>query len=143
MELSVTKDSLRGRYIHAHVVRTCNWMYICLEIYILQTWDLLRIIWYGFKALTADFLSRHPGYHVNPMRLNGSAVETIFSQLKYITSGQLTAVTYETAKASLLTKQAVHGTRTRDDYRDTELYIRESELQRKSKSSKAHNTTNN
>ena len=87
--------------------------------------------------------SCHPGYHVNPMRLNGSAVETIFSKLKYITSGQLTAVTYETAKASLLTKQAVHGTRTRDDYRDTELYIRESELQCKSKSSKAHNTTNN
>ena len=92
---------------------------------------MLRILWYGFKGLVSDFLSRNPGHHINPRRLNGSAVETIFSQLKYITNGQLTAATYPTAKASLLTKQSVCGTRLKDDYRDTELYIRESRLQRK------------
>lgn len=98
---------------------------------LLQTWDLLRILWYGFKGLVSDFLSRNNGQHINPRRLNGSAVETVFSQLKYITNGQLTAATYQTAKASLLTKQSVSGTRTNDDYRDTELYIRESCLQKK------------
>ena len=91
-------------------------------------------MWYGFKEMVSDFLTRNPGHHINPKRLNGSAVETIFGQLKYITGGQLTAATYETAKASLLTKQCVHGTRTKDEYRNTELFIRETELSRKKKS---------
>lgn len=89
------------------------------------------MVWYGFKGLVADFLSRHPGYHINPRRINGSAVETIFGQLKFITSGQLTSATDETAKASLLTKHAVHGTKTEDDYRDTKLFIRQTDLRRK------------
>ena len=88
-------------------------------------------MWYGFKGLTSDFLTRNPGYHINPKRLNGSAVETVFCQLKYITGGQLTAGTYPTAKASLLTKQSVHGTKSKDDYRDTPLYIRDTTLTRK------------
>ena len=96
-----------------------------------QTWDLLRVMWYGFKGLTSDFLSRNPGHHINPRRLNGSAVETVFSQLKYSTGGQLTATSYETAKASLLTKQSVHGNRTKDDYRTTALYMREGNLRKK------------
>ena len=44
--------------------------------------------------MVSDFLTRNPGHHINP---NGSAVETLFGQLKYITGGQLTATTYETA----------------------------------------------
>lgn len=91
------------------------------------------MVWYGFKGLVKDFLLRHPGYHINPRRVNGSAVETIFGQLKFITSGQLTSATYETAKASLLTKHTVHGTKTRDDYRDTKLFIRQTDLRRKRK----------
>ena len=79
----------------------------------------------------SDFVSRNPGQHINPQRLNGSAVETLFSQLKYITNSQLTAATYTTAKASLLTKQSVCGTRPKDDYRDTDLYIRQSRLRKK------------
>ena len=88
-------------------------------------------MWHGFRELVSDFLQRNPGHHVNPKRVNGSAVETIFGQLKYITGGQLTAGIYETAKASLLTKQCVHETRTKDEYRNTPLYIRETKLQRK------------
>jgi hypothetical protein len=38
---------------------------------------------YGFKGLVDDFLSTHPGHHVNPKRVNGSAVETLFGQLKH------------------------------------------------------------
>lgn len=97
----------------------------------MQTWDLLRVLWYGFKGLTSDFLSRNPGHHINPRRINGSAVETIFGQLKYITGGQLTSTTYETAKASLLTKHTVHGTHAKEEYRNTKLFIRQTELRRK------------
>ena len=78
-----------------------------------------------------DFIGRHSGYHFNPKCVNGSAVETVFGQLKYISGGQLTATTYETSKASLLTKLCVQGTRKKDDYRKTELYIRETNLKKK------------
>ncbi len=69
-----------------------------------QTWDLMRmrICWYGFKEYCQEFLTSHPGYFVLPLRLNGSAIETIFSQLKHASRGSLTAVTYESARAQLL-----------------------------------------
>ena len=75
--------------------------------------------------MVSDFLTRNPGHHINPKRLNGSAVETIFGQLKYISGGRLTATTCETVKASLLTKHCVHGMCTKDEYKNTELFIRD------------------
>ena len=87
---------------------------------------------YGFKGLIEDFITDHPGYYINPRRLNGSAVETLFGQLKHTTGGHLSAANYATAKATLLTKSQTKG---KDGYRSTELYLRQSELARKSKSS--------
>ena len=67
-----------------------------------QTWDLLRITWYGYKEFCQDFINHHPGYAVYPLRLTGSAVETIFSRLKFfITGGHLSAVNYSSARANL------------------------------------------
>ena len=86
---------------------------------------------YGFRGLISDFLSSHPGYHVNPRRVNGSDVETLFGQLKHTTGGKLTGHSYETAKATLFTRRTVHGTKTKDDYRDTPLNMRQAELRRK------------
>ena len=86
---------------------------------------------YGFQGLVVDFLSIHPGYHINPRRVNGSGVETLFGQLKHTTSGNLTGYSYETAKATLLTKRSVQGRKSKDDYRDTPLNIRQAELRRK------------
>ena len=59
---------------------------------------------YGFKGLVEEFLTTHPGYHTNPKRVNGSAIETLFSQLKHTTSGHLTGANYEAAKATLDSK---------------------------------------
>ena len=59
-----------------------------------QTWDLLRITWYGFKNLCIDFTARYPGVYMAPLRLNGSVIETLFSQLKYISHGDLSATRY-------------------------------------------------
>lgn len=87
---------------------------------------------YGFQGLVVDFLSTHPGYHINPRRVNGSGVETLFGQLKRTTGGSLTGSSYETAKATLPTKQSVQGRKSKDDYRDTPLNIRQAELRRKS-----------
>ena len=87
----------------------------------------LRIMVYGFRGLVVDFLTSHPGYHINPRRVNGSGVVTLFGQLKHTTGG----CSYETAKATLLTKRAVHGRKTKDDYRDTPLNVRQAELRKK------------
>ena len=104
-------------------------IHTCLSA--IQTWDLLRIMVYGFRGLVVDFLSSHPGYHINPRRVNGSGVETLFGQLKHTTGGNLTGYSYETGKATLLSRRSVHGRKSKDDYRDTPLYIRQSELRRK------------
>ena len=74
---------------------------------------------YGFKGLVVDFLSTHPGHHINPRRANGSSVETLFGQLMHTTSGNLTGHSYETAKATLLTKRQIQGEKRKDDYRNT------------------------
>jgi len=86
---------------------------------------------YGFRGLVKDFLSRHPGHHINPRRVNGSGVETLFGQLKHRTSGNLTGHNYESAKAVLLTRRQTLGVKSKDDYRDTPLNIRQSQLRRK------------
>ena len=65
------------------------------------------------------------------MHLNGSAVETIFSQLKFITGGHLSAVNFATARANLITRYGVHGQHYTDAYRDAPLYIREHKLTRR------------
>ena len=52
-----------------------------------------------------EFLATHQGYHINPKQVNGSAVETLFSQLKHTTGGHLSGVNYEAAKAALLTQK--------------------------------------
>ena len=78
-----------------------------------KTWDLLRIMWQGFKLLCTNFTAQNPGYYVSPLRLNGSAVETLFSQLKFISHGDLSATRYPQAIASLITKGSIRGQRRR------------------------------
>ena len=59
-----------------------------------QTWDLMKIMYYGFKDFTTLFLQTHKGYVIRPVRLNISAIETVFSQLKGIAHGNLSARNY-------------------------------------------------
>ena len=94
----------------------------------IQTWDLMRITWYGFVGYCQEFFDLYPGYFVSPLRANGSAIETVFSQLKHGSRGTLTAVSYSSARAQLLTRRAVHGPHVRDEYRDAPVYVKESEL---------------
>ena len=97
-----------------------------------QTWDLLRIMWYGFKEFCCSFTSKHPGYYVTPLRLSGSAIETLFSQLKFISHGDLTSVRYPQALASLLTKGSIHGHSVAgsSSYRNVTLFVRQHDIQK-------------
>ena len=67
------------------------------------------------------FLSKYPGYFVSPLRLSGSAVETLFSQYKYATGGKLDASNYCTARAGNLVKQVVTRHESGKDYRNEQL----------------------
>lgn len=93
-----------------------------------QTWDLLRVMFFGFKDFCADFLERHPGYTIHPIRLNGSAIESFFSQLKHTTSNQLSSTNYATARAAILTRGSIQGKTCRTDYRKCPLHIRKHPL---------------
>lgn len=98
-----------------------------------QTWDLLLIMWQGFKLLCKDFTTQNPGYYISPLHLNGSAVETLFSQLKFISHGSATR--YPQALASLITKGSIRGQKVAGSctYRDATLYVRQHELTKRSK----------
>lgn len=91
-----------------------------------QTWDLLRIMVFGFINLCNDFLSRHPTYFLAPLRINGSAVESLFSQMKYATGSKLSSINYATARKAVLTKRNVHGKNASNkNIRDTYIFIRD------------------
>ena len=97
-----------------------------------QTWDILRVMVYGFINFTESFLREHPDYYVVPLKLNGSAVETLFSQFKFETHGKLSSLNYSTARKSVILKKDIHGsTKAARGYRNTALYVRDKVLKRK------------
>jgi len=69
-----------------------NYAYLCVLL-INAAWDLLRIDTYGFKAYYNYFFHRHPGYFASPLRISGSAVESLFSQFKHNSGRKLDACT--------------------------------------------------
>lgn len=86
---------------------------------------------YGFIDFCEYSTSKYPGYKIVPVRLNGSAIETLFSQLKHVTSGQLSGVNYATARAAVMTHGSVsEKKRQTDSYRNTQLHIRKHPITR-------------
>lgn len=83
----------------------------------------MRLCYFGFVDLCKYFLATHPGYYILPVRVNGSAVETLFSQLKDGSGGTLTGVSYASVRAKLITKRTVHGAHVGDPYRDAPLLL--------------------
>ena len=89
-----------------------------------QTWDLTRLTVYGFTDFVHLFFQRHPNasHYIVPVQLNGSTVETLFSQLKYSAGGHLSSTNYATARSSILVKKTVRGHNVKDkDYRNVPL----------------------
>lgn len=99
-----------------------------------QTWDLTRLTLYGFTDFVKSFFQRHPNtdHYIVPVRLNGSAVETLFSQLKYSAGGHLSSTNYATARSSLIVKKTVRRHNVKDkDYRNVSLGLLSSKTLRK------------
>ena len=83
----------------------------------------------GFMGLCEDFTARYgPDHYLVPVRINGSAIESLFSRFKYNADGNLSAVNYETAMSRLLTANSVTQS---SDYRKSELNVT-GQLKRKS-----------
>ena len=94
----------------------------------------MRICVYGFQEFCTDFFRRHPGYYIVPLKFNGSAVETLFSQIKRAAGGKLDSTNYATAREALLVRRDAHGHRASKaahGYRDVPLYIRHGQLIRR------------
>lgn len=99
-------------------------------------WDNLRIDALGFTAFCKSFLKRYPGYYIVPLRMSGSAVETLFAQYKYLSGNKLDSVNYTTARAKCMCKSAVdagaeHVHHSGQYYRDMPLFIPNVQLQKK------------
>ncbi len=81
-----------------------------------------------------DFFARNVGYHFKPQKVNGSSVESMFSQFKYKAGGKLTSINYETAlRFYLMKKELSECHPSGKDYRDVDLHIRHRPLMRKNK----------
>jgi len=98
---------------------------------IFTAWDLLRIDVYGFRAFTEWFFKTYPTYFISPVRLSGSAVESLFSQYKYNAGGKLDSVNYTTARAACLIRQSVSTHHSGKGYRDENLNTTEIPLKKK------------
>jgi hypothetical protein len=70
-----------------------------------QTWDLLQIMVHGFTGLCLDFLRKNPDHFVVPVRVTGSVIESLFSNLKYVSGGQLSSINYSTSLSALITQR--------------------------------------
>lgn len=92
-----------------------------------KRWDLMKLMYWGFKDFITLFLKNHEGYVIYPVRLNGSAIETVFSQLKGITHGHLSARNYSSAVATLVTRGSIQNRKKRIQYRNAPLYFRKGE----------------
>ena len=105
-------------------------------------WDLLRIDIQGFRGLCSTFLKKHPGgYYIAPLRVTGSAIETLFGQFKFSAGGKLDAANYSVARAAFLMKQATQGHHSGAGYRDTPLYTHQIQLQPKTYKHKSKKVT--
>ena len=119
-----TKDfSLLAKYV------TIRCIAIPVKLAISLAWDNLRIDVYGFLQLSKHFLEQHPGYFLSPLRISGSAVETLFSQYKYMAGSKLDASNYPSCRSKYLAKQAVHH--SGQFYRDQDLTIPLAPLEKK------------
>jgi hypothetical protein len=85
----------------------------------------------GFVGLCTSFLAENPEYFIIPVKVNGSAVESYFSQLKFSAGGQLSSTNYATAQAAVETTKAASTKRPREaDYRDAGLEIHPVQLKK-------------
>ena len=94
-------------------------------------WDLLQIDVYSFRAFCKYFIEKYPGYFVSPLRISGSAVESLFSQFRRNAGGKLDSWNYVTARCAHLVQQCASSHHSAIGYRDQTLTYMELPLKKK------------
>ena len=90
-----------------------------------QTWDLLEIMYHGFKGFCHNFLIEHPEYFIIPVRISGSAIESVFSCLKHISGANLSSNNYASSITALATQRERTGnTNDENSYRNVSLRLK-------------------
>ena len=93
--------------------------------------DLLRVCAYSFPAFARSFLEEFPEHFISPLRLSGSAVETLFSQFKHTAGSKFSSTNYSTASAAHLVKHTVAYHHRSVSYRDVPLNLSDCTLEKK------------
>ena len=75
-----------------------------------------RCLW--FQCFCQMVPTNLPNIFRPPLRVSGSAVESLLSQYKYSAGGKLDAVNYVTSRCSYLVKQCTTSHQAGKDYRD-------------------------
>lgn len=75
--------------------------------------------------MIADFRQCHSGgYFLVLSRITGSAVESLFSQMKYSAGGKLSSVNYASASTSVTVASNISSIHANNrDYRDDKLHV--------------------
>ena len=84
----------------------------------------MRLLYFGFSGLCQDFTARHgPNHYIVPVRINGSAIESLFGRFKVDAGGNLSAVNYEAAVSRVVMADAISCT-SDHCYRNSELNVK-------------------
>ena len=89
---------------------------------------------------TGYFFKKYPGYFVFPLRISGSAVESLFSQFKHNDGRKLDLCNYITTKCAHSVKQSAAHHHSSAGYCDQTLSYMELPLQKKTYESTHHIT---
>lgn len=94
-----------------------------------QTWDLLRVMFYGFMGLAKEFFKLCPGYFLSFIRITGSAIESLFSQIKYAAGGKITSASYVSGRKAVTIRRNVQGKNISNKFhRDHLILINEADI---------------
>ena len=84
----------------------------------------MRIGVFGLKSLLRDFKKRNPQHYLVLSRINGSAIESLFSQIKYATAGKLSSVNYGFSRRAVIISSNVQSSHAQNEnYRGDRLDI--------------------
>ena len=79
---------------------------------------------YGFLDFSEWFLTAYPDYFISPLRINGSAIESIFSVLKFTAGGNLSASNYGSFRGRVITgREVITNSNSERGYRDDVILV--------------------
>ena len=70
------------------------------------------------------FIAAYPDYFISPLKINGSAIESIFSVLKFTAGGNLSASNYGSFRGRVITgREVITNSNSERGYRDDVILV--------------------